>query len=167
MPEWSWTGDPAVDQLILSNLSNQYAQSYNRAKGQLGESLTARGFGGLGGLYDQQLTGLIGERTNLEGQAATGAAMAHVQRIQEQRRQEQELQNQMRLLDYQAKLGQPKKRSRYGAALSGAGTGAAVGNWAETAKRFQAPSKSRIKTPWLPIAMITTFPPPLGRIAKS
>lgn len=124
---YSFTGDPNVDQLILANLQQQYGASFNRARGRLGESLTSRGFGGLGGLYDAELSNLIAEQAGLEGQASTAAAMAHADRVRQQTEREQAVQNQMRLMEYQAKIGRGRGLNRTQRALLGAGTGAIAG----------------------------------------
>lgn len=127
MPQaYSFTGDPQVDAMILSALQQQFGQSFNRQRSRLQESLSSRGLLG-GGLEAAGIENLLGEQSQLEGGASLAAAQAHVQRIREQREQEQAIQNQMRLASYQAQLQQPKKLSALQRALLGAGSGAALG----------------------------------------
>ena len=130
MAEYSWTGDAAADQMLMQALLAQQGQGYYRAKNRLSEDLNARGFGG-GGVGLGNLDALLAEQAQQEGNLQVGAAQAQVQRVNQKRQQEQEVQNQMRLMAYGAELQKPKKMTRaqraalYG--VSGATIGASVG----------------------------------------
>ena len=129
--DYSWTGDPATDQILMQNLLAQQGQSYYRQKNRLSEELNARGFGG-GGVGLGNLDSLMAQQGADEGNLRLGAAQAYTGRLQQQRQQEQEVQNQMRVMNYQAQLQKKRKMSAMQRALlyggSGAGLGAEVGS---------------------------------------
>lgn len=124
---YAFTGDPAVDAQLLANLQQQSGQNYYRSKNALSEQLNARGFLG-GGLEQAGIEGLLQQRSGNEMNASLQANLAAAERFTRQREQEQALQNQMRLYEYQAKLGRGRKMSAMQRALMGAGTGAAMGS---------------------------------------